>query len=185
MDEDDALKHIPKDWFTRLNREEIDDEIIRVTDNLIIGISAQLGLEEPSKDTAIIKLSEKWNMEVAEVMNQLRFVIGKIVKANLYNKHYGYQEQEDAIKKLKAREKQENEERILIGNPTSYKPEFGIIEVDHIEEIRHEVPDLDYWSFGVFLKDGRIRRFCFEDLKEAEYLYVKLFDMLEKDRHFR
>ncbi len=73
-------------------------------------------------------------------------------------------------------------EKILIVNYRKYKPVFGIIEVDHIDEIQQERPEIENWSFDVHLKDGRVKRLCFEDQKEAEYVYLRVFDMLAIDR---
>jgi hypothetical protein len=172
----------PKDWFERICKDEIDEEVIRVADNLVLGICEQFKLEKPGKDAAIINLAKKWRMDVEEVMEYLSRLINRIVRINLYNRHFAYLSTENLIRELKAKEKQEKEERILISNPKTYRPDFGIIEIDYIEEIRRELPDIDLWSFAVHLKDGRIKRHCLEDLKKADSLNMIFFELLAKDR---
>ncbi len=73
-------------------------------------------------------------------------------------------------------------DRILISDPKKYVPEFGIIEIDHITEVKQDMPDLDVWSFEVHLYDGRIRVLSFEAEKDAHNLYKKFFKQLVKDR---
>ena len=73
-------------------------------------------------------------------------------------------------------------ERILIANPQKYVPEFGIIEISHITEVKQDMPDLDVWAFEVHLYDGRVRVLSFEDEKDAVWLYERFFTLLEKDR---
>lgn len=75
-----------------------------------------------------------------------------------------------------------NEEQVLIADTKVYKPDFVLTEVEFIREIKKETHDADLWCFEIHLKNGLIKKLMFENKKEAEYLYSRLFDLLAEDR---
>jgi len=177
------LDQIPEDWFELLDRDEIQSEILRVTDNLLIGISKQLNLEKANNDKVMAKLSKKWNLNINESIAYLRSTIMKIVRKNLFKNNYGDLFPEKAVLPPETSKLQNSEEKILINDPVVYKPKFETMEIDYVDEIRRQqLPDKDSWSFEIYLKNGTHKRYYFEDLKSAELLYIRMFDLLEQDR---
>lgn len=177
------LDQIPEDWFELLDRNEIQSEIVRVADNLLVGISKQLNLEKANKDKVMAKLSKKWNLNINESIAYLRATIMNIVRKNLFNKNYGDLFPEKSIHLPETIKFNNSEEKILISDPVVYKPRFETVEIDYVDEIkRQELPEKDSWSFEIYLKNGTSQRYYFEDLKSAELLYIRMFDLLEQDR---
>ncbi|MBT4264382.1 MAG: hypothetical protein HOD85_09250 [Deltaproteobacteria bacterium] len=73
-------------------------------------------------------------------------------------------------------------ERILISNPKTYVPEFRIIELSYIPEVKQDMQNLDIWSFEVHLYDGRVRVLSMEDKQDAYELHSRFFKQLAVDR---
>ena len=87
-----------------------------------------------------------------------------------------------AFKRPTSPKSSEHEEQIVIEDSKVYKPDFSLVDVDFIREIRAESHDSDLWCFEIHLKAGVSKKLMFENQKEAEYLYSRLFDLLAEDR---
>ena len=90
MTEDDVLKQIPENWFELLDKSEIDDEIIAVTDEIIKIASKRLNLEKPSQDDVTIAYMKELNMSLEEVRDALRTVINLRSTTRLFVNQYGH-----------------------------------------------------------------------------------------------
>jgi len=75
-----------------------------------------------------------------------------------------------------------NLEQIVIADTKVYKPDFVLPDVAFIREIKPEKHESDLWCFEIHLHNGLIKKLMFENQKEAEYLYSRLFDLLAEDR---
>jgi len=87
-----------------------------------------------------------------------------------------------SFKTSNSKKSSENQERIVIEDSQVYKPDFSLSDVDFIREIKAETHDADLWCFEIHLKNNLSKKLMFENQKEAEYLYSRLFDLLAEDR---
>jgi len=87
---DEILSLIPDNWLELIDKTEIDENTIEITQELIGLASKQLGIETPNQDEVIIKASQTWNMTIEEVRDALRTVIHLRATTRLFIKHYGH-----------------------------------------------------------------------------------------------
>jgi len=102
----DVLDQIPEEWLALLPKDEVEDEIIAVTGEVIRFAAIKLNLEDPNQDEVTIEGAKAWGMTVHEVREALRTIIDLRATTRLFARHYGdlFPKDESGFPILKPRE---------------------------------------------------------------------------------
>ncbi|MBT3227026.1 MAG: hypothetical protein HN580_03260 [Deltaproteobacteria bacterium] len=85
---DKILDQIPVNWLDLLEKSEVDQERVKVTDELYTLVGKRLKLNQPNRDEIVVEYAKVLKMTEAEITDSLETLITLRATTKLFIRHY-------------------------------------------------------------------------------------------------